>query len=385
MLSIAFYTLSAVAFLIWCPNAIAMWNGFKKLPMLECFDALSDADCPSLSIIVPACNEAHTVEPAMRTLLQIDYPNLQIVAINDRSTDDTGKILDALAKQDARLSVLHIASLPPGWLGKNHALQRGADQASGHWLLFTDADIHFAPDALRRALALARSSDCDHLVALPHMILEGFWEKILVSFFGVMFCFRFRPWLALQRGSKWHMGVGAFNLIKATAYRAIGRHENLRMDVLDDVKLGKLVKENGLSQNVTQSGPLISVRWLTGLGGIVNGLEKNAFAGNSYSWFMTLSGCALIVLTVCWPFAGIFFAPLIAKLFCAAAILGMLLAAKTLARMSPAFSFYALMWPLSALVFAYIMLRSAWIATLQGGIRWRGTQYDLNELKKRQA
>src|SRR4051794_32863197 len=223
--------LALLAFLLWVPSTLEMAAAYRFVPVLERWPALAAEACPALSIVVPALNEAETVEPALRSLLALDYPRLEIIAVNDRSTDATGEILDRLAAEDARLRVVHVTDLPEGWLGKNHALHVGSAAASGEWLLFADADVVYAPDALRRAMALALARGSDHLVALPRILVEGFWEKTFVGFFMVMFSFRFRTWQAAWRRGYGYVGVGAFNMVRAAVYRALGGHAALRMEV----------------------------------------------------------------------------------------------------------------------------------------------------------
>jgi len=119
---------------------------------------------PTLSVLVPACNEAATLEQAMQSLLAMDYPCMEIIAVNDRSTDGTGALLERLAAENPRLRVRHVVELPAGWLGKNHALHVASQEATGDWLLFTDADVVYSPDALLRAVSYARRVGADHLV-----------------------------------------------------------------------------------------------------------------------------------------------------------------------------------------------------------------------------
>ncbi|HEU4754359.1 MAG TPA: glycosyltransferase family 2 protein, partial [Armatimonadota bacterium] len=337
---------------------------------------------PTLSVIVPACNEEETVEPAMRSLLGLDYPGLEIVAVDDRSTDRTGEILERLAAENTRLRVLHLCELPPGWLGKNHALLRGSEQASGEWLLFTDADVHFAPDSLRRAAAVARSQQCDHLVAFPRVVTETFWERSFVSLFLVLFNFRFRCWQASWKWAPGYTGVGAFNMVRAEAYRRVGGHAPLRMEVADDVKLGKLMKRSGFRACLVLAEELIHVRWAVGLRGCIQVLTKNAFAGVSYSWVSLAGSILSLVVAGWWPVIGLFVGPMVPRLLCGATLLAMLFLATFLRPGSRVPGWYALTWPLSAVLFCYILVRSAWLAERQGGIYWRGTFYSLSELRK---
>jgi hypothetical protein len=213
---------------------------------------------PRVSIIVPARDEEADIAEALTRLLTLDYDNYEVIAVDDRSTDRTGEIIDriaASAKAHGRLKVIHINSLPAGWLGKTHAMWTAAKQASGDWLLFTDADVLFKPDSLRRALAYAEAEPADHVVLLPRMIMKRPGEKMMIAFFQTLFVFGHRPWKVADPKAKDHMGMGAFNLVRRRVYDAIGSYERLRMEVLDDMKLGKVVKNAGYAQrNVFSDG-----------------------------------------------------------------------------------------------------------------------------------
>jgi hypothetical protein len=374
--------LAAIGFLFWVPSALEMALGFRRVPLLDREEPLADDACPTLSIVVPACNEAETVEPAMRSLLAVEYPRLEIVAVDDRSTDATGAILDRLAAEDARLRVVHLTELPPGWLGKNHALMRGSEAVTGEWLLFTDADVVYQPDALRRAVGLAVREGCDHLVVYPHMVLEGFWERTFVGFFMVMFNFRFRTWQAAWKRAPGYVGVGAFSMLRTRLYRELGGHQKLRMEVGDDIKLGKVVKRSGARQVLAVTHDRLAVRWVVGLRGAIHGLSKNAFAGVDYSWLAAVASCVMLVCGCVWPFLGLFVGPGLARGLCAAEVAAMVLAAWAMRASTRIPIAYVLAWPLAALLFAYILLRSAVLTQRQGGVYWRGTFYPLEELRR---
>ena len=186
------------------------------------------------------------------------------------------------------LRVVHHTELPPGWLGKTHAMWTAANQATGDWLLFTDADVLFKPDSLRRALAYAESEPADHLVMFPRMIMKRPGEYMMIAFFQTMFMFGHRPWKVADPSTDDHMGVGAFNLVRRRVYDAVGTYEALRMEVLDDMKLGKVVKKAGFAQRNVFGGDLISIRWAKGAMGVVNNLTKNFFAVLSFQWWRTV-------------------------------------------------------------------------------------------------
>jgi cellulose synthase/poly-beta-1,6-N-acetylglucosamine synthase-like glycosyltransferase len=200
---------------------------------------------PRVSIIVPARNEEESIEKALNTLLALDYDNCEVIAVNDRSTDRTGEILERMeikshpAKnaqsgassvdvKNHQLRVIHHRELPPGWLGKTHAMWTAASRATGDWLLFTDADVMFKPDSLRRALAYAEAEKADHVVLFPRMIMMRPGEYMMIAFFQTMFTFGHRPWKVADPSTDDHMGVGAFNLVRRRVYEAVGTYKALR-------------------------------------------------------------------------------------------------------------------------------------------------------------
>jgi glycosyltransferase involved in cell wall biosynthesis len=335
---------------------------------------------PRISIIVPARNEQETIAQVLQHLLALDYENYEVVAVNDRSTDETGRQMESVARD--RLRILHIEELPSGWLGKPHAMWKAAQQASGDWLLFTDADVFFRPDVIRRALSYAEESGADHVVLFPRLLLHSVGERIMIAFFQSMFVFGHRPWKVADPKSKDHIGVGAFNLIRRKVYDEIGTYEALRFEVLDDIKLGKVVKNKGFSQRNVFGNDLISLRWGHGARGIVDNVTKNFFAVMSYqTWRMIASSFAVAVLNL-MPFAGILLAHGWAKIPFALALSGIFGIYLGMAKRSDFGAYYFLLHPVGAFLFVYAMLRSMTLTIWQDGIVWRGTKYHLDELRK---
>src|SRR5271168_2262705 len=282
-----------------------------------------------VSIIVPARNEEATIAQVLEQLLVLDYENYEVIAVDDRSFDRTGAIMDQVAASagaHARLKIVHIEKLPSGWMGKAHGMWKAARQATGEWLLFTDADVLFKPDVLRRAVAYAEAESADHVVLFPRMIMKSAGERMMISFFQTMFVFGHRPWKVADPKTKDHMGVGAFNLLRRKVYEAVGTYEALRFEVLDDMKLGKVVKNSGFAQRNVFGHDLISLRWGHGAMGIVNNVTKNFFAVMSFqSWRMLASSFAVAFLNL-MPFIGVVAAhgwarlPFAIALFCMFAI-----------------------------------------------------------------
>ena len=261
---------------------VILLSGLRQIEKLVDLPTNLNLD-QKVSIIVAARNEERHIRPAIESLLQQEYGNLELLAINDRSTDKTGRILDELAGDDSRLQVMHLNELPSGWLGKNHALQYGATRASGKWLLFTDADVVMSPTTLRRAVSFAVNDKLDHLAMMPEVRMPSLFLESFVAVFVVGFSLFFRPWKARDPNSDSYIGVGAFNLIRSKTYRAIDGHKPLRMRPDDDVMLGKLVKLHQHRQGVVNGVGLIYVPWYLSVREVVVGLEKNMFAVMDYS------------------------------------------------------------------------------------------------------
>jgi glycosyltransferase involved in cell wall biosynthesis len=236
-------------------------------------------------VILAARDEERSVGESVTSLLAQDYPGtLEVIAVNDRSTDRTGGILDELAtRYPGRLRVSNVESLPAGWLGKTHALYAGAGEAKGEWLLFTDADVDFSPGCVTRAVRYATENGLDHLTLPPEIVCKSVLLRSFVASFTVVFEMTQRPWRVRDPGTREHVGVGAFNLIRKEAYEQIGTHRAISMRPDDDMKLAKLVKRHGFKQGVAYGVGLIGVEWHQTLPEAVRGLSKSMFPGVDYS------------------------------------------------------------------------------------------------------
>jgi glycosyltransferase involved in cell wall biosynthesis len=352
---------------------------------------------PRVSIIVPARNEEETIEQALRMLLALDYDNYEVIAVDDRSTDATGQIMERVVEnphfsqstremghpeQSPILRVIHHRELPAGWLGKTHAMWSAANQATGDWLLFTDADVLFKPQSLRRALAYAESVPADHVVMFPRMIMQQPGEFMMIAFFQTMFLFGHRPWKVADPSTDDHMGVGAFNLVRRRVYEAVGTYQALRMEVVDDMKLGKVVKKAGFAQRNVFGGDLISIRWAQGAMGVVNNLTKNFFAVLSFQWWRTMISAFGLAFLNLGPFLGVFLAHGWARVPYAIALGSMLAVYIGMSSRSAVPPYYFLLHPVSTTLFIYTLLRSMLLTLWNDGIVWRGTKYPLDELRK---
>jgi cellulose synthase/poly-beta-1,6-N-acetylglucosamine synthase-like glycosyltransferase len=383
---IYFYWIAGSALaLIWLSRVLGAVRGVPTIADVASpkWDRTPDAAVNRLVIVVPACNEEDSIEQALRRLIALDYSNYQVIAVNDRSSDRTGAIMDTVAaSSNGRLKIVHITELPAGWLGKVHAMWSAARQTDSDWILFTDADVMFRPDCLRRTIAYAAAEKADHVVLLPKIIMKRAGEKMMVGFFQLLFVFGHRPWKVADPKAKDHIGVGAFNLVRRSTYEAIGSYEALKFEVVDDMKLGKVIKNAGFRQRVVFGDDLIKIRWAKGARGVVNNLTKNFFAVMSFQAWRAIGGSVAMAILNLLPFWGTFFAPGWARIPYAVTLASMFLLYAGIWRKVDISPWYFLLHPVSTLLFIYTMMKSMIVTLRNGGVEWRGTFYPLEELKK---
>jgi glycosyltransferase involved in cell wall biosynthesis len=367
----------------WVFHGLRVAYGALRLPWLKDFPPATDLECPRISLLFAARDEEEKLPAALATLAALDYPRLEIIAVDDRSTDATGRILDEFASQDARFHAVHVDQLPPGWLGKPHALEKAYQASGGEWLLFTDADVQFKPDSLRRAFALAEKRKLDHLTLFGDVEMHGFWETTVLTFFGLAMHIANEPYRVSNPNSRAYIGVGAFQLLKRSAYEVMGTHRRLAMEVVDDMKLGKFVKEAGFRSGVGIAEDYVRVRWQAGVGNLIRGVTKNFFAALGYRvWFAVLAVTGMLLMNVV-PFIGVFAGRGWIRFFSLIAVviaLGLHAGVDVVLRASP---LYALTHPIGAILFCYMVARSVAVTLWNGGVTWRDTFYPLAELKKR--
>ena len=356
-------------------------NAIPKLPSSA--EAIS---LPRLSVVIPARDEGTTIERAARSLLAQDYPAFEVIVVDDRSSDATGDVLRELGAKDGRLSVIRVDALPEGWLGKNHALWRGAERANGDWLLFTDADVVFAQGALRRAVAYAVGEKLDHLTLAPRLVARGLALRAFVAFFGYAFVALWGAYLANDPKSKRGVGIGAFNLFRKDAYARIGTMRALSLRPDDDIRLGRRLRGFGFRQRVLNGNQILSVEWYPSLGAAIRGLEKSMYSGMEYRAVDAVGVLLYLLATMVWPFVGVVLLDGIDRVLLGIVVVCLMAALLETYRQSmsprlgPAAVAVALLLPFSALCFGLAIARSVYLAETRG-VRWRGTTYPLALLR----
>lgn len=356
--------------------------GLRQLPWLKNTEAAPSDHAPFISVIFAARDEAEKLATALPTLLAQDYTDYEVIAVNDRSRDATFDILNQFARASNRLRVIDVKELPPGWLGKTHALDVGFRASRGEWLLFTDADVQFAPNVLSRAIALAEQRGWDHLTLLAGIEMHGVWEIAAISYFGLVFVAGNGIWRINQPRSRAYNGVGAFQLVRREAYEQSGGHVRLALEVIDDMKLGKIIKLAGFRSGTGVAFDEVRVRWQSGLRNVINGVTKNMFAGLGYNIAMAAGAMMLPLVFSISTLLGVILATGWARAFAGvalAAVLAMHAGSLASAGQSPV---YALTNPIGAILFDWMIARSTIVTLWQGGVKWRDTFYPLDELRK---
>lgn len=372
---------------LWAIQSIRAGIGMTKLPRIERFAPLEKSKCPRVSIMFAARDEADKLSPALASLLSLDYPDYEVIAVDDRSGDATGRIMEEFAARDSRLRVIHITDLPPEWLGKPHALNSAYQLATAPWLVFTDADVIFAPDSLSRVMTLATTQQIDHLALMTQMTMVGFWERVVMTYFGLGFTLGTEPWQASNPKSSKFTGIGAFQLMRRTVYDAVDGHRKLAMEVIEDMKMGKLVKKAGYRSQAGYAAQHIKVRWQAGLGNLVRGTTKNFFAAAYFNLPLVCIQIFGIFLMSVFPWIALscllltksFGLPLLFASVAVGIALCVHVALSFGAKASP---LYGLTHPIGALIFMWMLTRSTVITLSRGGIVWRDTFYPLADLRR---
>jgi glycosyltransferase involved in cell wall biosynthesis len=358
----------------------------KQVPSFERQTAARPGRWPRLSVIVPARNEAAHLESAARTILSQDYPRLEVILVDDRSHDGTGALIDLLAREDARVKAIHIDILPDGWLGKVHALHRGVEHAEGEWLLFTDADVHFAPTTLRRAIAYVMHQQAEHLTLIPRTIQTGFWLDVAVRAFGLLFFLGTGAATVNRAGSRAFVGIGAFNLVKAETLSRTPGLEWLRLEPGDDVGLGMMIKEAGGITRLAFAQKDLSVEWYDSVPAMFRGLEKNLFGpGCDYRrWRLVAQIVAIVSLVIApWVLLGLGVIKGSAALIvvAAAAVAAHILFALVSPMGKRQEVYSLLLFPAGLLMIAAMLGHAGYKCLKNDGIDWRDTYYPLAQLR----
>ncbi len=356
--------------------------GVRKMTNLQDRAIYSGNQTPRISVIVPACNEENEVAAGLNSLLSQEYDNLEIIVINDRSHDNTGRVLYSLQQQFPQLKIITITDLPADWLGKSNALQQGALQASGEYLLFTDADIIMEKTTLARAATAMVDNELDHLALIfKNTAQGGLLNSMMLDAGGGLFSL-FKPWRVKEANKRYFIGVGAFNLVRATVYRGLGGHESIKMHPIDDIMLGKIIKQGGFRQDCYLGYDFVTVPWYETPVAMIKGLMKNLFALYNFRIIPAFIAVLLVIAVSILPLWGFLFSHgLAAGLFLSTVIFR--LASFMYGARAMGYSLWYFPWSfITPYVTVFMIVKSVWLTLKNNGIEWRGTHYPLALLRK---
>lgn len=363
--------LALLSLLYWLVYAALLVRSVRALPKVRPGQASEPAPAPRVSMVIAARDEAEHVEASLRSKLGERYPALEVVFVDDRSVDGTGDIAARMAAEDLRVKVARVDTLPAGWLGKVHAMARGVELATGEWLLFTDADVHFAPGTLEWVVDYAEARGLDHVSILPRVDGRGpLVEPALGAFFRVIVLGGRLFGVAEPRSSA-AVGVGAFNLVRRSALERTEGLAWLKMEVADDMALGMLMKRAGGRSHVLVGRDAVALDFYPSYRALQRGVEKN---GATVPFHVQLSVNLLLILLE----GGILLGP--------APLAGAGLVLAALASVGTARWLGLRAWPAVApavgmVLLAAAMIRSGALAMLRGGARWRDTFYSTAEIR----
>lgn len=380
-MEILFY-LALLTFVVICLVGIELYVGIRKIKFLRDIAPTHNSEMPKVSVIIPARNEEKDIKIAVSSILSQDYQNLEVIVVNDRSTDGTSAILKELTLSHQRLRVFYLSELPSGWLGKTHAIHHGVERASGEYYLLADADVVMEPTTVSRAISYMLGNQLDHLILGPEIKAKDVLSNMLGLVLAKTFLLLLKPWKAKDRKSKSFIGGGAFSLLKSEVYQAIGTIKAVALCVVDDLMLGQRIKQHGFRQEFLSGDGLISIEWYASLRDMIHGLTKNFFAGFGYKPMGVLGFTGLSLLLYLWPLAGSFLTSNSTQLLNIAIVALTMLIYLGLASYFRKSIWYAWGYPIGMELLLFIIWRSTIVTLLNKGINWRNTHYSLDMLKQ---
>jgi chlorobactene glucosyltransferase len=370
----------------WILFAIGTGSSRKRMTLAHKTKTPMPEPPPTVTIIIPAKDEEGRIAQCLASALGQDYPQFQVLAVNDRSADSTGRIMDEMAAANARMRVLHITDLPEGWTGKNNALHRAVREVNGQWLLFIDSDVILEPGALSQTLQIAMSRNYDMLSLILKSETRGFWESLLVPLASAAFGSAYMMGLSNSQSNKYFFGNGQFMLIEREIYDRIGGHESVKAQYNEDMAIARIMKLSGLRPRIFWGTNLGSVRMYDSLAKIMRGWSRIFFGSSSGSPWRILCLLAVIVLgcfsaygAVGWGIYRLIhpavFPGAVGWLAAAAVHIGLMLVLIGIiyrwmgnqAIYAP--TFFVTVWFLLA-----VLARALWMC-LTGRVDWRGTSY----------
>lgn len=375
--------LAAVTALIMTAVAWVMIHTSLNTKMLHAYDGPIPDDSPSVEVIIPALNEELRVADTIAKVLQQEYPKIHLTVVNDRSTDRTGEIVEELAKT-LPIRVIHSAPRPFGWVGKTWAVTQGAQGASAEWLLFVDADVTLHHRTLATAIHQAKTANADLVSLIARPEIESFWQGAIAVAVGEILFTMYPTHKVNDPDSPVALAAGGFLLVKRSMYEKVGGHEAVRAEIVEDIQLGKTIKEAGGRLSV-HFGPDLAVTHMYGtFRDLWLGLRKNAFAGMEYDLKKYITG-AIVGQVIAWtPWIATVWGLIAGNwLLAGFGLWGIVAQAVSVAPMIPYLRtswLFVFAMPLGSAAYTAIATSSVW-HHYRGRIIWKGVTYSAREVR----
>ncbi len=371
----------------WISLTRSMIVTFQKSPFLDRFD-VKQHNNPKVSVILPARNEENFIKKCLDSLLNQDYTNYEIVAIDDSSDDSTGKIIEEYSKMNSKIVYVKARPKPDGWMGKNWACMEGFRKASGELLLFTDSDTIHSQSAVSLAVSHLFSKELDVLTVSPKMLCLDKWTKVTLPMISTFLHTRFSALRVNDPNKKTGYFYGSFFIIKKEVYEAIGKHEGVKQEIIEDGALGKKVKESGFKLRMVRGDHLIDAVWARDLSSLWHALKRlmiplylqnggyavGIFFAVLFLLFMPfpLLAYSIVFFDLSNSFVVLFFSSLVASLliYIAATVETKFLYIK--------FS-NALLCPVGSFIVVFGFLAGILQAKSKTAVSWRGRNYSMKE------
>jgi chlorobactene glucosyltransferase len=371
---------------MWAFYAWGMYEAQRRMVLIKQPREPVPPLAPSVAIFIPAKDERQRIGDCVRSALGQSYPNFRVVAVDDRSSDGTGAVLDELALRNSRLAVLHISELPNGWTGKCHALHQAAQAAADDWLLFVDSDVILESDALAAVLGLAIGRNYGLVSVLPRLECQTLWEGLLVPLAGAAFCALLGAALTNSNRSRCAVANGQFLLVRRDAYEAAGGHAAVRDQYCEDVVMARVFKRSGLRPRLSWGTDLCAVRMYDSFSKIMRGWSRIFFAADSGSPWRSLLGIAFVIVCCYSVFPALGWG-IYRQIHPAGVVRGYCWIAASIVHWA-AMTYqigvmyhwtrnsrrYALAFPVTAVLLLAILVRAVRMCVTRR-VEWRGTQY----------
>ncbi len=372
----------------WCIYGYGTFAGRNKMLLLD-KPRPAPTPPPLCSILIPAKDEEGRIRACLQSALDQDYPNFELIAIDDRSNDRTGAIMDEMAAADPRLRVLHIqpGSLGPGWTGKNNALFQGTKIARGKWLLFVDSDVLLQPTALTRTLTVSAYKKYDLFSVLPRLETHTLWESMVIPLCSAAAATMYL--IAFNNNDKRKFGAfanGQYLLTSREAYDAIGGHETVKDRFCEDTEIARLMKERGMRPRISMGDDVCAVRMYNSLPNIIKGWSRIYYAAKVGQKKHIIGAIQFVVINCFSVYPALIYGVYRAlhphgnvlddAWLITAAIhwLVMTFVLAMMYRWSKTSPWYALLFPIGGPILLWILIK-ALVMCITKKVEWRGTSY----------